>query len=216
MTPKKLIVRISPLINIFYNYNLKIKTNQIKSIILFQSIKNQFKNLGSNLSINYPFMFKGMDNISIGDDFYSGPNLTIEAWKSYQNDDFSPEIKIGNGVSLLNDCQISCSNKICIGNNVLIGRYVFITDNYHGKSSSEDLMIPPGRRRLYSKGPVVIEDNVWIGRGVSILSGVTIGHSSVVGANSVVTHDIPPNCLAVGSPAKVINRGGEKGIDEKN
>ena len=55
---------------------------------------------------------------------------------------------------------------------------------------------------LCSKGPVVIEDNVWIGDKVTILGGVTIGDNAIIGANSVVTHDIPSNCMAAGMPAK--------------
>ncbi|MBQ4059178.1 MAG: hypothetical protein IJD40_09635 [Lachnospiraceae bacterium] len=66
--------------------------------------------------------------------------------------------------------------------------------------------ISPVQRKLSSKGPVKIGKNVWIGRCTSILSGVTIGDNVIVGANSVVTHDIPDNCMAVGVPAKIIKR----------
>ena len=54
--------------------------------------------------------------------------------------------------------------------------------------------------------PVFIEDNVWIGEFVSVLPGVRIGEGSVIGTMSVVTHDIPPFSIAVGSPARVIKR----------
>lgn len=60
------------------------------------------------------------------------------------------------------------------------------------------------KRRLGCKGPIIIEDNVWLCEGVVVLSGVRIGKSSIIGANSVVTHDIPPYSIAVGIPAKVI------------
>ena len=56
----------------------------------------------------------------------------------------------------------------------------------------------------YKSKPIVIEDNVWIGVNVLILKGVTIGHGSVIAAGSIVTRDIPCNCLAAGIPAKVI------------
>lgn len=52
--------------------------------------------------------------------------------------------------------------------------------------------------------PVHIEDNVWIGGNVIVCPGVTIGENSVIGAGSVVTHDIPANCVATGNPCKVV------------
>ena len=59
--------------------------------------------------------------------------------------------------------------------------------------------------RTFAK-PVTIEDGVWIGGGAILLPGVTIGRNSVIGAGSVVTHSIPENCVAVGSPCRVIRR----------
>ncbi|MNH41091.1 putative acetyltransferase [compost metagenome] len=62
------------------------------------------------------------------------------------------------------------------------------------------------RTRPYKTSKVVIEDNVWIGEMVSILPGVTIGRGTIIGANSVVTKDLPPNVIAVGSPAIPIKK----------
>jgi acetyltransferase-like isoleucine patch superfamily enzyme len=66
------------------------------------------------------------------------------------------------------------------------------------------LELPPMSRPLVSKGAVIIKDNVWIGEGVAIMPGVTIGENSIIATNAVVTKDIPPNCVAAGVPAKVI------------
>jgi lipopolysaccharide O-acetyltransferase len=123
----------------------------------------------------------------------------------------------GNGVSLsfgenvqLNDyVHIGAIDSVSIGNNVLIASKVFISDHGHGAYGSSNQHdspdIPPALRQLEIK-PVVIEDNVWIGELASVLPGVTIGYGSVIGAGSVVTKDIPPRCIAVGNPAKVIKR----------
>ncbi len=67
-------------------------------------------------------------------------------------------------------------------------------------------MYNPIHRPLVVKGPIVIEDNVWIGERVCILSGVNIGKGAIIAANSVVTHDVPEYCVAAGSPAKVIKQ----------
>ena len=65
-------------------------------------------------------------------------------------------------------------------------------------------MSPPRSRTIYSKGPVIIGENVWIGENVCILPGVTIGKGTVIGAGAVVTKDIPPFSVAGGNPARII------------
>jgi acetyltransferase-like isoleucine patch superfamily enzyme len=128
----------------------------------------------------------------------------LTAWDSYRSDSFSPEIFIGNNTSIGEDFHITAINKIQIGNHVLIGKKVTITDNAHGLVDGSMLTIPPIERSLYSKGSVIIEDGVWIGDKVTILAGVTIGKNVIVGANSVVTKDIAKNCVVGGIPAKVL------------
>lgn len=154
--------------------------------------------------ISYPIKLTGGDYIEIGSNFFCGKNLRLEAIDNYNNTKYTPVIKIGDNVNIQDFCHIGAINKIEIGNNVLVASKVLITDHFHGKSNKSELLIPPVLRNLYSKGPVVIEDNVWIGEGVTILSGVKIGQNSIIGSNSVVTSNIPPFSIAVGSPAKII------------
>ena len=87
-----------------------------------------------------------------------------------------------------------------------MGRRVTITDNSHGKNTSYvEFQLSPCKRNIYSKGPVIIEDNVWIGDKATILAGVKIGFGSIVGANSVVTKDVPPYSIVGGVPAKILS-----------
>ena len=144
------------------------------------------------------------ENISIGQNFSALSCFRIETFTSYENRTYNPKLIIGNNVSFNNDCHIGCINRIEIGNNVLGASRIYITDHYHGNITSDDLQYLPGKRPLSSKGPVIIEDNVWIGEGVAILPGVTIGVNSIIGANSVVNKDIPANCVAAGIPARVV------------
>lgn len=75
--------------------------------------------------------------------------------------------------------------------------------------------MPPNQRPLVAS-PLTIENNVWIGEGVSVLPGTKIGEGSIIGANAVVSKDIPPLSVAAGIPAKVIKRfNPEKNIWEK-
>ena len=117
--------------------------------------------------------------------------------------DYGQHISIGNNVIININCTFVDCNKITIGNNVLIASNVQIYTTTHPVNISDRLLDnwsynnPHAFFNTYSL-PVTIEDNVWIGGGVIILPGVTIGKNSVIGAGSVVNKSIPPNSLAVG------------------
>ncbi|MDA8162886.1 MAG: hypothetical protein M0022_08325 [Desulfobacteraceae bacterium] len=159
-----------------------------------------------------PYKLRGASRIHIGENFHAGSNLWLEAVTCYGGQDFDPIIKILDNVSLSTHVHIACTNRIEIGNNVLMGSYVLITDHNHGYYDSlhstrhESPYIPPARRMLTEDGHITIGDNVWIGSMVSILPNTTIGNGSIIGCNSVVKGDIPSYSIAVGNPAKVIKK----------
>lgn len=148
----------------------------------------------------------GAENIFIDDYFYAEENLRLQAWKNYGNQNFAPLLKIGKNVSMMENCQISCCNKITIDDGCLFGANVFVTDNFHGNNSVEQSDLPPIERPLIVKAPVKIGKNVWIGRNVCVMPGVCIGDGAIIGSNAVVTHDIPDLSIAAGVPAKVIKK----------
>lgn len=151
-----------------------------------------------------PFFVRGHKYISVGTNFTSGPGLRLECWDVYENEKFVPKINIGDNVCFNYRCHVGAINEINIGNNVLIGSNVLIIDHSHGYNNDSDIEMSPAKRNLYSKGMIVIEDSVWIGEGACVLPNVRIGHNSIIGANSVVTKDIPPYSIAVGNPAKIL------------
>ena len=108
-------------------------------------------------------------------------------------------LTLGSG-SINYDSVIECFNSITIGNDVVVSERVMIrdSDNHSIKKEGEAPVV---------SAPIVIQDNVWIGMGATILKGVTIGEGSVIAAGSVVTKDIPTHCLAAGVPAKVVKTG---------
>ncbi|HET7304432.1 MAG TPA: acyltransferase [Segeticoccus sp.] len=110
---------------------------------------------------------------------------------------------IGQDVTMNLGASASAERHVTIGDHVLIGPGTYITDGNHVFS---DVDTPVPDQGMTCKGPTVIEDNVWLGAHVVVTSGVRIGRRSVVGANSVVTRDIPPFCVAVGAPARVCRR----------
>lgn len=117
---------------------------------------------------------------------------------------FTEKIQIGDNVCITEGCYLSATQKITIKSGTLLGTNVFITDNFHGQGTYEELSIPPIHRQIYVKGPVEIGRNVWIGRNVCVMPGVTIGDGAIIGANSVVTHDVPAYSVVAGVPAKII------------
>ncbi len=148
----------------------------------------------------------GWKQISIGDDTIIQRHAILGCWTRYHDQTFSPSITIGNNCNIGEYCHITAINQIVIGNGLLTGRFVLITDNSHGGLSQAEAAIPPAARKLVSKGPVVIGDNVWIGDKVTILAGVHIGDNAIIAANAVVTEDVPANTLVAGVPASVRRR----------
>jgi lipopolysaccharide O-acetyltransferase len=156
--------------------------------------------------IRFPIEIRGKKFIDFGINLTTGNYCRIEAFPFYQNKKI---IKFGNNIEINDFVHIAGISSIVIGNNVLIASKVYISDVQHGcytgKNNHDHPDIPPGDRPLSSKD-VIIEDNVWIGESVSVLAGVTIGKGSIIGANSVVSKSIPPNVIAVGSPAQAIKK----------
>lgn len=167
-------------------------------------MKRFFKSFGSESLINSKFRYlKGLKYISIGKNTVLEGNIELTAYDSYRNQKiFQPSIIIGDNCHIGMNAKITAIHSVVIGNGVLTGRNVLITDNAHGESVAS--YIPPGDRCLVSKGSTVIEDNVWLGDNVSILPGVHVGKGCIVGTNSVVTKNVPPYCVVGGIPAKVL------------
>ena len=147
----------------------------------------------------------GEECITIGEGTHIGEQCILTAWKSTcAGGNFHPEILIGKGCCFGEYNHITSTNKIVIGDNLLTGRWVTITDNSHGETEYDTLQQPPLMRMVTSKGPVIIGSNVWIGDKATILPNVTIGDGAVIAANSVVTKDVPAYSVVAGNPAGVI------------
>lgn len=113
------------------------------------------------------------------------------------------EIRVGRNVFINQNCTFYDLGGLDIGDDVMIGPNVSIITTGHP--------LEPSQRRAVTIGkPIVIERNVWIAAGATIIGGVTVGENSVVAAGSVVTKDVPPNTLVGGNPARVIRSIGEE------
>lgn len=165
--------------------------------------KRRFAHFGESVFIWHPHTLIGEQYIRIGDRniFESGVQLTAR-----KIDVENPLLEIGNNCLIRKDTHITAIRSIRIGDNLLTGTNVLITDNMHGKSDRLSLHESPRVRKPYSKGGVIIGNGVWLGNNVCVMPGVRIGDGAVVGANSVVTHDVPPYTIVAGIPARIINQ----------
>ncbi|HNP32720.1 MAG TPA: DapH/DapD/GlmU-related protein [Flavobacterium sp.] len=200
---KKIIKRIvlffiKPLTK-FINFIIREKGKYEKN-----ELKTKLKKVGNNFSIGNDYLVLNPKYIEIGDNFTALDRFRIEAWDKYENDTFEPKIKIGNNVIFNTDIHIGCINSVEIGDNCLFASRIYITDHHHGDTSDGMIKLQPSKRPLISKGKVLIMNNVWVGEGVVIMPGVTIGENCIIAANAVVTKDVPNNAVAAGIPAKVI------------
>lgn len=154
----------------------------------------------------------GLAHMRLGARFTAGDNLWLEAVTSFAGESFSPALTIGEGCNLSDRVHVACASRITIGQGFLCGSGVLISDHAHGAYRGQAQSSPevaPVLRPLYSAGPVSIGKNVWLGDGVMVLAGATIGDGCVVGAGSVVTGEIPARTIAVGTPARPIRRWDE-------
>jgi len=110
------------------------------------------------------------------------------------------ELTIGPDGFIGQGSVIVCCSSLGIGANALIGEHVTIRDQDHGTADRDS----PYRTQELETEPIAIGENVWLGAGVCVLKGVTIGDDAVIGAGAVVTHDIPDGTRAAGVPARAI------------
>lgn len=204
---KSLLALMMRLWSHIYTYRMSQWLKNKRDVFYTLWIRNFLGEVGEISSFHYPLRLQGGGSrrIHIGERTSIQAYSILGAWERYgQDEHYEPEIIIGDNCSIGEFCHITAINKITIGDGLLTGRFVYIGDNAHGGLSVEEANIPPIKRHLTSKGEIKIGRNVWIGDKVSIFGGVTIGDNVIIGAGSIVTHDIPSNSMAAGAPAKVV------------
>ena len=125
---------------------------------------------------------------------YCGSSVNIEHGAT-----FGDRVRLGNRSGIGRDCELY--GRIVIGDDVMMAPEVVIYTRNHEISSLEKPMNVQGETEEF---PVVIEDNVWIGRRSMIMPGVTVGEGSIIAAGAVVTKDVPKYTIVGGVPAKVV------------
>lgn len=159
---------------------------------------------GKNLQIPGKVSWLIGGKLKIGDNFYLSSGNGVNPIASNLSADVYVEpgavLTIGNNVGM-SSTRLWIHESARIGNNVKIGGCVLITDT---DAHPMDYMTRRTSNEGKKSAPIVIEDDVWVGAHSIILKGVTIGARSIIGAGSVVTKNIPADCVAAGNPCRVI------------
>lgn len=155
--------------------------------------------IGKRSRLVHP-MINGHKRIFIGDNVF----VHYKTWLAAEpvTGDGACKLVIGDGTYIGHFCHIYSSSSIKIGEKVLIADKVYLSDNRHSYKDAALAVIDQPVEQL---GTVVIGDGAWLGENVCVI-GAKVGKKSVVGANSVVTKDIPDYAVAVGAPAIIIKR----------
>jgi len=160
----------------------------------------KFKQFGKKSRIDNPLRIEGMNFMKIGNRVWVQPYT----WLACQplTGCGEPVLEVGDGTTIGNFNHIYATQSVIIEDHVLTADKVYITDNLH---SYADPDMPIIQQPIKQIKEVRIGAGSWIGENVCII-GATIGKHCTIGANSVVTHDIPDYSVAVGAPARVIKQ----------
>jgi len=189
---KRIIDKLNNLHLYFYYYSYK------KSMLYF----GKKIILKKGLIIDHPECLIIRDNVFINNDCW----LSIGRFRYQEGSptlESNPILEIDSDTYIGRFCSISCASNIYIGKKVLIADRCYIGDIQHD-FENKDLAIKD--QYISSKGDIKIGDETWVGNNVSILANVKIGKHCVIGANSVVTKDVPDYHIAVGNPARIIRK----------
>lgn len=159
----------------------------------------QFGALGRHAIVIPPTRVESPDCVFLAD----GVVVHEHAWLCVQRTDGreAPRLEIGERTSINRFAKIVVHERVTLGAGVIIGDRVYLSDVEH-------VPVPDGLPQLSAPRPVVVEDEAFLGIGVVVKPGVTLGRRCYIAANAVVSDDVPPYALVVGNPARVVRQGG--------
>ena len=184
----------------FIKMPLHIKLRRVRIKLYHFFCKKKWGGIGKGSIVEKPMFIMGKKNIYIGCNVQIRDGARIEAISEYGEQKLNPVIRIGDNTSIEQRLHMTCANQITIGHDVTISADVLITDNSHGiQNINQNVRLQP-----LKVGITEIGDYSFIGAGCKTLAGANIGKNSIVGANSVVTCDVPNYCMVAGVPAKIL------------
>lgn len=164
----------------------------------------RFARFGRHSTIGFPpTVLHGVERVEIGSRTMIGPHASLSTGMLVPLEAGGDTVlSIGDRCVFGKGLSIVAHQRVEIGDDTVAGHYVYITDQNHGYA---DLDVPIGRQ-MWTNAPVRVGASCWLGHGVVVLPGATIGRHVVVGAGSVVTGAVPDYCVVAGVPARIVRR----------
>ncbi|MCC2034039.1 acyltransferase [Microbacterium sp. BWT-G7] len=174
-----------------------IGAQRLRDLVFSKLAAPGFAAFGEGSRILLPTRLSGAQHMSVGAKVLIGAGSWLIVPEQHLE---GPNIVLHDRVRM-NSTSISAVARVEIEEAVAIARGCYISDHSHGFASPDVAVRDQPIDRV---APVLIERGAWLGQNVVVLPGVTIGHGSVIGANSVVRDDVPPRTVAAGVPARVL------------
>lgn len=174
---------------------------RVRNKLLTRALAGTCQGIGPRSTVCWPVRLSEVAGLEIGRGVFLGPGAWLQTLPGA--DCPRPVLRIGDRVSASGSLVLSAAREIVLEEAVLLARNVYIADHIHRYDQADVPVLDQGVAKV---APVRVERGAWIGQNVVICPGVRIGAGAVVGANSVVNSDVPPRCLAVGSPARVVKQ----------
>jgi lipopolysaccharide O-acetyltransferase len=163
-------------------------------------VSGAFAEFGHASVLQLPIRVNGEHRIAIGNGVFVGAGSWLQV---LDGPGAGVALSIGDGSSIVGGCVLSAAQSVRLGRKVLVARNVYVADHMHAFDDRTRPVLEQGITRV---GAVEVEDGAWLGENVVVGPGVRIGRGAVIGANSVVLADVPDHCVAVGAPARIIER----------
>lgn len=170
---------------------------KILTILYSVFISQKFRECGRGFRIHFPSILNCPSRIKIGADVTIGTHCWLNCTHASQEE---IALEVGDGCHIGRFVHINAWEKVVLEPNVLLADRVHISDMSHVYS---DPVVPVMNQGTEFRKPVIVKSGAWIGIGAVILPGVTIGRNAVIGANAVLTRDVPDYHSAMGVPASI-------------
>lgn len=193
--------RIYLLIDYLRALNVEVNERIIIACFRFPVLRAKCVFIGERLQMEFIPNIAGAVKVYLGDDVRLSGRMKISGGRIFSE----PEFKVGNRTFIGHGCVFSVAGSITIGDDVLIAGGCTVSD-YSAHPVNPEKRVAGEQVDAKDVRPVRIENRVWLGRGATILPGVTIGEDAVVGAGTVVTKDVPAGRICVGNPGRLLAR----------
>ena len=173
-----------------------------EKLLRYPFCKLIYKEYGFKSLIYRPIRLSGRKYISLGKSVNIWKSARIECISDWEGAKFTPNLKIGDNTSFEQNAHITCAGNIEIGHDCVFLGYAMVTNIDHDYRELNKNVL----RQKIIVSDVKIGNYCFVGMNAKIFPGVTIGDNAIIGANSVVTHDVPSFSVVAGAPARIIKR----------